>query len=70
MIRTLIHLVCDSCGNPFPACGVCPAPQDGAINTAAQLRRDARAVGWARKFLGTRIQRDLCPRCAKKAGRK
>ncbi len=70
MIGTFIHLECDSCGDPFPSCGVYPSPEDGAIVTAAQLRRNARAAGWVRKFLETRMQRDLCPRCAKKAARK
>ena len=63
MIRTLIHLECDSCRE-------LSLGFDGAIYTAARMRRDLKEIGWVRRFLGTRIHRDLCPRCAKKAGRK
>ena len=43
---------------------------DAAIFTTAMVRREMKAVGWIRKFLGLRVQRDLCPNCAKKAGSK
>jgi hypothetical protein len=66
-LRTTLHLTCDDCGNPYPACGVCPSPVDGAIFSAQELRREAHLQkGWTRPNSGTgRI--DLCARCTKKA---
>lgn len=64
MILTLIELQCDSCQDSTQLC-------DGGIYSAADLRREARAEGWQRRFsLDTRMQRDLCPSCARKAGPK
>ena len=69
MLRTLLNLECDGCGNPYPSCGVCPAPVNGAIYTSKMLRSKAKADGWVRSSLeGTRT--DICPRCAKKENRK
>lgn len=42
MLRLLMYLTCDGCGNPYPACGICPAPVDGAIYTSQMLRRGER----------------------------
>jgi hypothetical protein len=71
MLSTRLNLECDQCGNPFPACGVCPAPVDGAIYTPRMLRDEAREEGWKRpRVLALGVLHDICPRCAKKAARK
>lgn len=70
-LRTRLYLQCEGCGNPYPACGVCPSPVDGAIFSPTELRADAKANGWTRKrndVIGAVI--DLCPRCTKKAAKK
>lgn len=65
-LRIRLNLECDHCGNPYPSCGVCPAPLDGAVFSPAEVRRQAKAEGWTqRSFHG--VRRDLCPRCTKKA---
>lgn len=71
MIQTRIYITCDDCGNPFPACGNCPAPIDGAIFTPGMLRADAKEAGWKRsqKLFMAGIH-DLCPRCARKHAKK
>jgi hypothetical protein len=65
MLRTMLNLECDMCRNPYPACGICPSPVDGAIVTPQGLRNDAKEEGWTRPHL-TRGLGDLCPRCTKK----
>ena len=75
MLKTYIHLVCDDCKNPFPAVGICPGLQDGAIFTPAMLRHDAKIEGWTRPLAedrsgGSRLRLDRCYRCTKKAAKK
>lgn len=66
-IRTMLNLECDECRNPYPACGVCPSPVDGAIYTPTMLRVEAKAEGWVRRRDVSRMADvDLCPRCEKK----
>jgi hypothetical protein len=69
MVRTLIHLQCDSCGGAHPDCEA-PSPLDGAIFTHSDLRRAAKRTGWTRRMLKAGIHRDLCPACTKKAGKR
>ena len=65
MMRTMLNLECDHCGNPYPACGICPSPVDGAIFSALEVRTEAKKVGWTRQRFDIQ-QRDLCPRCTQK----
>ena len=74
--RTLYHLFCDHCGNPYPAAGICPSPGDGAIYSWAALRSEAiyswaalrseaKSHGWTRRKMPNGVMLDLCPRCDK-----
>ena len=64
MLRTMLDLECDHCGNPFTAYGVCVLPVDGAIFTAAMLRHEANQRGWTRRKTVSGLS-DLCGRCKK-----
>ena len=69
-VRTRINLECDSCGDAYPSVGLCPAPLDGALFSAADLRREAKEQGWTFTSLrnsGFLVRRDVCPRCTAKA---
>jgi hypothetical protein len=68
-LRTTIYLTCDECKNPFPAVGICPAPMDGAIFDAAQVRRDAKEEGWTRRVI-CGVAHDFCAACDKKVQRR
>jgi hypothetical protein len=62
MLRTWIALECDDCNAQHPrhASGV-TAPVDGAFESPATLRADAKQLGWQR-YGG----QDFCPECEKK----
>ena len=68
-LRTRINLECDSCADAYPCVGLCPAPLDGALFTASDLRREAKEQGWtaqSQRNSGFLVRRDLCARCSKK----
>jgi hypothetical protein len=64
MIQSSMVLRCDSCGTNFSVC------YDSASTSFAEMRRDAREVGWSRRKLDSGLMRDLCPRCTTKAGKR
>ncbi len=69
MLRTRINLECDGCGDAYPRVGLCPAPLDGALFSAADLRAEAKEQGWtvsSQRNSGFLVRRELCPRCTKK----
>jgi hypothetical protein len=66
MLQARLHLTCDDCGNPYPACGIFPSPVDGVLYTAGMLRKEAKLSGWSRD--GHR--RDFCRRCSAKPAKK
>lgn len=70
MLQTHIYITCDECRNPFPSCGICPSPMDGAIYTPAMVRSEAREKGWRQMRQPLANPRDICPRCLKKLAKK